>query len=160
MAKKTKKLEENYTSTDWGVNTKKYYIPPISWSYENIVNTYGKLADSLEVKIPLEFVCRENHPIFNIKNVLHEISNRLSIGDAAAIEMSKQFVIDDVYFHYSGFIRATMARRLKSVALSESDKQELRNGIYILFLNGTFGPEYKELSNLLRTIGLGSMQQH
>ena len=75
------------------------------------------------------------------------------------MEVAIEFVLSDVFFHYSGYIRATMAKRLKSAGLSETAKERLRRGLLGLFSSDTFGPEHKEFARLLRSIGLGSMEK-
>ncbi|RCU51623.1 hypothetical protein DU002_03900 [Corallincola holothuriorum] len=132
----------------------------MEWRREYVIQRYEQLAKSLRVCQPISFDgVSKTSPSVSSKHALWAISHAVAKGDEAAIKIAKQFVLADVYFHYSGFIRATMARRLKSANLSLHDREELREGLYKLFYSGQFGPEYKEFCRLLRRIGLGHMKE-
>lgn len=134
-----------------------YYCPPNEWTFSEVRQRYERLAKSYKVKdlLPLEYPYESE--LIKLKHALWEISGGIKKQDGAAIEIAIEFVLSDVFFHYSGYIRATMARRLKSAGLSETAKERLRRGLFRLFSSDTFGPEYKEFARLLRNIGLGSM---
>ncbi|MBX3727230.1 MAG: hypothetical protein KF823_15075 [Xanthomonadales bacterium] len=93
-----------------------------------------------------------------LKHALWDISLAVKGQDEAAIEVAMEFVLSRVFFHYSGYIRSTMARRLKGVSLSETTKERLRRGLFDIFSSDIFGPEHKEFARLLRSIGLGAME--
>jgi len=135
-----------------------YYYPPQKWTISAVRQRYELLSSSLKVKEPLLFEYPYESELIKLKHALWAISKGIKRQDGAAIEIAIDLVISDVFFHYSGYTRATMARRLKSIALSETSKDRLRSGLLRLFSSGTFGPEHKEFARLLRNIGLGSME--
>lgn len=143
------------------MNSKEYYNPPDEWQYESVRKRYISIANCLNVKetIKTDFEETNNRSAPNdlskLKNLLWALSDGIKKNDNACIEIAIQFVIAPVYFHYSGFIRATMARRLKSVELTTGQLQKLRLGLYSLFKNHQYGSELREFINLLRKVGLG-----
>lgn len=136
-----------------------YYCPPKEWTFAEVRQRYESLANSYRIKEPLIFEYPWESELIKLKHALWDISGAIKKQDSAATEIAIEFVMSDVFFHYSGYIRATMARRLKSAGLSETSKERLRQGLFRLFLSNTFGPEHKEFARLLRNIGLGSMEE-
>lgn len=136
-----------------------YYRPPTEWTFREIRHKYQRLASTyrVETQLSLEHSCESE--LAKVKCALQDISRGIKTQDSAAIEVAIEFVLSDVFFHYSGHIRATMARRLKSAGLSEAANERLRRGLLKLFSSGTFGPEHKEFARLLRNIGLSSMEE-
>lgn len=136
-----------------------YYCPPKEWTFAEVRQRYARLGSSYRVKEPLLLEYPYESELIKLKHALWDISGAIKMQDSAATEIAIEFVLSDVFFHYSGYIRATMARRLKSAGLSETSKERLRKGLFRLFSLDTFGPEHKEFARLLRYIGLGSMEE-
>jgi hypothetical protein len=136
-----------------------YYCPPKEWTFNEVRQRYERLARSYRVKEPLSLEYPYESELIKLKHALWDISKAIKKQDSAAMEIATEFVLSDVFFHYSGYIRATMARRLKSATLSETSKERIRRGLFRLFLSDAFGPEHKEFARLLRNIGLGSMEE-
>jgi hypothetical protein len=136
-----------------------YYCPPKEWTFTEVRQRYARLANSYRVKESPLLEYPYESELIKLKHALWDISGAIKKQDSAAIQIAIEFVLSDVFFHYSGYIRATMARRLKSAGLSETSKERLRKGLFRLFSLDTFGPEHKEFARLLRNIGLGSMKE-
>ncbi len=143
----------------WQMKNDTYYFPPNAWTFSEVRQRYERLAKSFKVKDPLLLEYPYESELIKLKHALWEISRGIKKQDGAAIEIAIEFVLSGVFFHYSGYIRATMARRLKSAGLSETAKERLRRGLFKLFSSDTFGPEHKEFARLLRNIELGSMKE-
>lgn len=135
-----------------------YYCPPVKWSLAEVRQRYARLASSYKVADPLSLEYPYESDLIKLKYALWDISAAIKRRDDAAIEIAIEFVLSDVFFHYSGYIRAGMARRLKSAGLPETANERLRRGLLRLFSSGSFGPEHKDFARLLRGIGLGSME--
>lgn len=132
-----------------------YYKPPPEWRYDAIKERYERLARVLKVKAPLKIEYRYSSDLMNVKYVLLDISEGIKVNDAASIEIAADFIIAPVYFHYSGYIRTTMARRLKHPALSEAQRDRIVTGFLTIFESEKFGRECGEFVKLLNHIGLG-----
>jgi hypothetical protein len=135
----------------------RYYTPPEAWSYEQIRINYLRLASSYKVAKPLPFE-HEGQDLSKLKQALGEISLGIKSQDPACLQLAVDFVTAPVYFHYSGYLRAGMARRLKQIPLPASHAQRLQSGLLKLFRTGKFGPEYLSFVALLRQIGLGDLE--
>ncbi|NVJ61072.1 MAG: hypothetical protein HWE27_11825 [Gammaproteobacteria bacterium] len=130
-------------------NKDPYYNPPEEWSFESIVSRYNKINNDCgkECAISFEFVAKLPE-IIRIKKALQMISLELKSEDPGAIELSVSLVASPVYFHYSGYIRATMARRLKNCSLNARQKRELIKGIDAVLANKKLSYEFKEVKAL------------
>lgn len=135
-----------------------YYCPPREWTFSEVRLRYERLCSSYEVKEPLLLQYPYESELAKLKHALWDISSAVKGQDSAAIEVAMEFVFSRVFFHYSGYIRSTMARRLKGVTLPEAAKERLRRGLFNIFSSDIFGPEHKEFARLLRSIGLGAME--
>ena len=130
-------------------NVDSYYNPPKEWSYESIVSRYLNFNNTAHGDSSISFEGVEKYPeLIRIKKTLHMISDELKSKDPAAIDISVSFVASPVYFHYSGYIRATMARRLKHCSLNIQQKRTLINGIERLIENRQTSHEFKEIKAL------------
>ena len=90
-----------------------YYLAPIKWKFEAIKRLYlnnciGKQSSNINF-LKYDALCG----IVREKKLLQEISTRINLPDKAAIEVAVNFIGEQVYFHYSGYIKESMARRLK-----------------------------------------------
>lgn len=84
------------------------------------------------------------------KALVQDISERIKLADKAAIEVAVSFVVEQVYFHYSGYIKESMARRLKNCeALSQDQISRIISGVASLIQSGNVGPEFGQLKKLL-----------
>ena len=132
-----------------------YYNPPDDWKYAAIKDRYKALrADDVD-QPGIDFHKYGGMAeIYTVKYLLREISERIKLGDSAAIAIAVSFVIAPVYFHYSGYIRATMARRLRSIELDSAQKQAIMTGYQALLASGKVSFEFKEIKRLyLRVSG-------
>ena len=126
-----------------------YYHPPIEWSYDSIVDWYLKINNEVSWQNTLSFDSIEGFTdIIRIKKALQMISFKLKEKDPGAVDICVSFVSSPVYFHYSGYIRATMARRLKSCKLSVKQKRVLTRGVEALIANKQTSHEFKEIKAL------------
>lgn len=134
---------------------KHYDIPP-AWHPKNIKEKYLELVKSYKVESAINFLEYEEWQDYT-RTVLIAISWCIKERDPASIQIAIDFISAPVYFSYSGYIKSSMASRLKSVNLSEALKHKIRQGLLKIFIYGAFGGENKELVSLLRKIGLGEM---
>ena len=123
-----------------------YYTPPNEWQFDAIKRRYL----SYEIKDSyLDIASFEKYDgVIKVKYFLQAISECVVFDDLAAIDISVDFVISPVYFHYSGYIRQTMARRLKSATLSTLQVAKIIKGVDSLISSGKTGEEFEQIHKL------------
>ena len=132
------------------INKDSYYNPPPKWSFESIVARYQLVNNNENWEYAISFESVKKYPeLIRIKKALQMISLELKSNDPGAIDICVSLVSSQVYFHYSGYIRATMARRLKSCKLTNIQVLQLVKGLEMLFENNKVSYEFKELKALL-----------
>ena len=128
-----------------------YYNPPIPWNYETIVQRYTDNISKCDWHRPVSFEALQSYSeIVRVKRALQLISEAIKENDPAAIELSIDFVLSPVYFHYSGYIRESMARRLRSCNLGEKQRKKLVSGIESLIKNSKKSYEFPEIKRLYK----------
>ena len=154
--KRSQKREENKPHVK--SSYRNYYIPE-EWTFFKLRERYLHLARVLNVEnpmeIPFDLDLSQNEYLDRLLNAITIGAKR---GDKACIELSVQFVAAQVYFFWSGYTRAKMARLLKSADLTEDQKETLREGIYEILDSMNFGQEVQELIKLIRKIGFGKWE--
>ena len=123
-----------------------YYTPPNEWQFDAIKRryiSYGVKDSNLDIESFEQY-----DGIIKVKYFLKAISECVVFDDLAAIDISVDFVISPVYFHYSGYIRQTMARRLKSATLSKQQVAKIIKGVDSLISSGKTGDEFKQIHKL------------
>ena len=123
-----------------------YYEPPEKWKFDALKCRYLSYGINNST---LDFEIFEKYKgIVKTKNFLQALSECITIDDNAAIDISVDFVISPVYFHYSGYIRQTMARRLKNVKLSKQQTLRIVDGVQALISSGKTGEEFEQIHKL------------
>ncbi|MBO9491831.1 hypothetical protein J7384_15840 [Endozoicomonas sp. G2_1] len=123
-----------------------YYTPPNKWQFDAIKRRYlshGVKDSNLDIE---SFERYEG--IIKVRYFLKAISECVVFDDPAAIDISVDFVVSPVYFHYSGYIRQTMARRLKSATLSSQQITKIIKGVQSLISSGKTGEEFEQINKL------------
>jgi len=123
-----------------------YYTPPNEWKFEAIKRkylSYGVKDSNLDLE-----AFEQYDGIIKVKYFLQAISECVVFDDIAAVDISVDFVISPVYFHYSGYIRQTMARRLKSATLSKQQVAKIIKGVQSLISSGKTGEEFEQIHKL------------
>ena len=129
-----------------------YYLPPQKWQFDSVVNLYKSLTTKRNDS-GVDFSYFERYSgIIQVKTLLQFISDRIKIEDSAAIAISVEFVVPPVYFHYSGYIRQTMARRLRSAELTGYQVNKIINGVEALISSGKTGEEFKQVYKLYLSV--------
>lgn len=136
------------------------YFTPEEWTFLKVRERYLDLAKKYKIEEPLEMffdsdLSGRKYQLYYFDMIIDGLKN----GDPACVELSVQLVADQVYFFWSGYTRAKMARKLKNVELTVSQKNRLRKGIYDILVNEAFGQEIKEILRLIRRIGLGKHEK-
>ncbi len=125
-----------------------YYLPPPQWRYDSIVSLYKSLTSN-KIISEVDFDQFDHgSEVIRVKSLLQFISERIKLNDSAAIAISVNFVVSPVYFHYSGYIRQTMARRLRKVELSEYQVNQVINGVEDLIRNDKTGRGFEQIYKL------------
>lgn len=134
-----------------------YYSTPQKWKFETIKRLYLNNS-STKQSSKIDFSRYDNlSGIDREKVLLQEISERINLPDKAAIEVAVNFIGEQVYFHYSGYIKESMARRLKNCdALSQTQISRIISGVTNLISSGNVGSEFKQLKKLLDYFNNGS----
>lgn len=103
-----------------------YYNPPYEWQYETVKRKYCEAVSFAKAEPTISFAYLENYDSAAVKTreLLRFVSDALKKNDAGAIEICIEFVISSAYFHYSGYIRETMARRLKHCTLNNTTEKK------------------------------------
>lgn len=138
-------------------NHESYHVPD-KWRKTPIEERYNTLCQKWKFKGTLEidphYDMYGEHPF----GILKAISESIKKNDNAAIELAIDFIVTPILFSSSGFIKQSMARRLKTTPLEESDKEKLRIGLLDILYHRDYGHEYIAYINLLQRIGLGKRE--
>lgn len=135
------------------IKSDSYHNPPDEWSFESIKTRYFEAIDKANAQASINFDAIEQYPeLIKIKKTLQLISYALKSNDAGAIEVSVTFVTSPVYFHYSGYIRETMARRLKHCSMTIEQQKAIISGVESIIKNKQFSYEFKEISKLYNRV--------
>ena len=125
-----------------------YYSPPYEWQFDSMVQMYRSLtSNKIDLEVDFEYF-EKFEGIVKVKQLLLFISDRIKLNDSAAISISVNFVISPVFFHYSGYIRQSMARRLKNADLSANQISQIIKGVESLIKLGKTGQEFKQIHML------------
>jgi hypothetical protein len=100
-------------------------------------------------------IYKNNGGLAWVYSVLEPVTERVVLGDPAAIELAIDYIVDNLYYPTSGYIRARMARRLKHVALADPQCERLRSHFMSLLRTGESSFEFREYAKLFVSIGPG-----
>ncbi|MBT2787351.1 MULTISPECIES: hypothetical protein [unclassified Halomonas] len=133
------------------------YNPTGKWSVEAVKERYSKLSLSLGSVDGFEPFCKTytNRRGFTwVYNIMDSVVDGVRLGDKACVQLAIDYIRDNEMYSKTGYIRARMARALKSADLSDSQKKELA----LIFLHqletGVLYQEYREYCRLFRKIGV------
>src|SRR4051794_8439284 len=78
------------------------------------------------------------------KAQLHDLADRLLVGDVDAVEQCVRFVEAETLGHWHGRARAMMARRLKHYSLTPQQQGRLVDAILERLASGRFSEQFKD----------------
>ena len=83
------------------------------------------------------------------KPELHQLADRLVVGDPEAIEYCIAFIESDTFGLWHGRARAMMARRLKHCELTDRQRNRLIRAILQRLTSGQFSEQFKDQLQLV-----------
>ena len=89
-----------------------------------------------------------------VYNIMDTVADGVRIGDAACIELSIDYLKDNVMGSTTGYIRERMARALKQAELTNGQKQRLSEIFMTQLRHRRILMEFREYSRLFRRIGI------
>jgi hypothetical protein len=129
------------------------------WSVEEVQKRYASLREATGLApsgVDLQpRVFRNDGGYAWIYSVMERVADGLLVGDEACIELSIDYIVDDIFHTTSGYIRARMARRLKHVVLTDAQQDLLRAHFMNLLREGETPHELREYTRLFVRIGPG-----
>ena len=86
---------------------------------------------------------------------LYRVADGIRAGDPACIEIAIAYILLRHIGSYSGFIRAKLARRLKSAALTDGQKSRLTAHFSALAAAHDYSEEFRDYHKLAKRMGDG-----
>jgi hypothetical protein len=84
--------------------------------------------------------------------MLHRVGDGILEGDSACVEIAVRYIVLRYIGSYSGFLRQTLARRLKHATLNEDQRRRLCTHFAQLVIDGERTDEFREYVKLWRKI--------
>lgn len=133
------------------------YNPQGKWSVEAVKQRYSELRILLGGAGGFELNPRTytNKGGFTwIYNIMDAVTDGVQLGDNACIQLSIDYIKDNVMGSTTGYIRERMARALRHVELSENQKKQLARVFLQQLEHQNLHKEFKEYSRLFKKIGV------
>lgn len=133
------------------------YNPPGKWSVALVQQRYAQLCDKFGTIEGFELQCRTytNYQGASwIYNIMQSVVDGLQLGCKACIELSVQYIEDSPMSPHSGYIRERMARALRHVDLSDSQKLRLSEIFMLQLKSHGLKKEFREYIRLFKIIGI------
>jgi hypothetical protein len=89
-----------------------------------------------------------------IYNIMDAVTDGVQLGDGACIQLSIDYIEDNVMGSTTGYIRERMARALRRVELKEYQKRQLAKIFLEQLRHQCLHKEFKEYSRLFKRIGV------
>ncbi len=89
-----------------------------------------------------------------IYNVMNAVVDGVQLGDNACVQLSIDYIEDNIMCSTTGYIRERMARALRHVELKEHQKKQLAEVFLNQLEDQNLYKEFKEYSRLFKTIGI------
>ena len=128
------------------------------WSIAAVVSRYSHLRTRLGGVSGFEWTPRtytNSGGITWVYNIMESVVDGVRLGDQACVEISVEYIADNVMGSGTGYIRERMARSLRHADLSKSQKTRLTNVFLSQLARGDLHKEFKEYIRLFRAIGVG-----
>ncbi|VAW71131.1 hypothetical protein MNBD_GAMMA10-1649 [hydrothermal vent metagenome] len=133
------------------------YNPEGKWSVKNVQKRYNDLAKRYKIKnqvTPMPCTHTNKDGFTWVYNIMDSIAKNLEINDKAYTQLAIEYIADNVMGSTTGYIRETLARKLRRVDLSENQKLMLINIFLVQLKSGKILKEYKEYIRLFKLIGV------
>ena len=125
------------------------------WSEMTVLQQFENLHSKNHSHFELNAEPVHNKHFIHIPSIMPQVATGLLVNNYACIELSIEFIKDNIMESGSGYLRALMARRLKSCPLEERQASNLRRIFFTQLKNGKMHQEYKEYIKLFKKIELG-----
>ena len=137
------------------------YNPEGKWSVESVQNRYRKL--SLEVGgvggyQPEPNVYTNPGGTTWIYNIMESVVDGIQLGDMACVQLSIEYIQDNIMGPTTGYIRERMARALRNSELTNDQKKQLANIFLNMLHSGQLLKEFREYCRLFKVIGVDPYQ--
>lgn len=127
------------------------------WSVEAVKQRYSDLrillggVEGFEL-IPRNYTNRGG--ITWIYNIMDAVVDGVQLGDNACVQLSIDYITDNIMGSTTGYIRERMARALRHAELKEHQKKQLAEVFLNQLARRDLHKEFKEYSRLFKTIGI------
>ena len=140
------------------VSLETYHGVPMGWSQAELIATHHSLGGSFPLQspeatepgAPAWLPDRKNW--LQYRATLYRIAEGIRAGDSVCIELAVRYIELRYIGSYSGFIRARLARALKSATLTGEQTARLNRVFLAMVQNHDYTQEFKEFANLWRRI--------
>ncbi|NQZ08400.1 MAG: hypothetical protein HRT35_14685 [Algicola sp.] len=138
------------------------YNPEGKWSVDSVKAKYWALSLSLGGVFGFEpepkRYTNKNGATW-VYNIMDSVIDGVKLGDSACVQISIEYIQDNVMHSTTGYIRASMARSLRNAELTKKQKVTLA-GIFLKQLeSGLIYREFKEYCRLFKRIGVEPYRQ-
>ena len=89
-----------------------------------------------------------------IYSIMDAVADGIQLEDRACIELSVEYIKDNIMESTTGYIRERMARSLRHVTLSKDQKERLALSFMTQLEQQTLHKEFREYIRLFKTIGV------
>lgn len=135
-----------------------YHGVPAGWTKDELISTHRALGGSFcidgpearEPGAPAWFPDRKNW--LQYRATLYRIADGVRASDAACIELAVRYIELRYIGSYSGYVRARLARGLKTVTLSADQKERLNRVFISMVERGDYTDEFGSYLKLWRRI--------
>ena len=131
-----------------------YHRVPPGWYQRDIVQQHKTLRGSFPIdnanasEPGAPSWMPERHEWLQYRETLLRVCSGVRAGDDACVEIAVRFVVARFIGSYSGYIRERLLRALKSAALDETQKRQLKTHFSSLVAKGVRTCEYPEIFRL------------
>jgi hypothetical protein len=127
------------------------------WSVEAVKQRYSELRillGGVEGFEPNPRQYTNKGGITWIYNIMDAIADGVQLGDNACIQLSIDYIQDNIMGSSTGYIRERIARALRHAELKEHQKKQLAEAFLHQLDHQNLHKEFKEYSRLFKTIGI------
>jgi hypothetical protein len=127
------------------------------WSVTAVESRYTRLRTKLGNVTDFELKPRaytNSRGMTWLYNIMESAVEGVRRGDPACIELSVEYIEDNVMGSYTGYIRERLARSLRHAELSNSQRTRLINVFLSQLARGYLHQEFREYSRLFKSLGI------
>ncbi|WP_434339813.1 hypothetical protein [Motilimonas cestriensis] len=133
------------------------YNPDGKWSVESVQKRYRELSlvyGGVGDFFPEPKVYINQRGAMWTYNIMKSVVDGVQLGDKACIQLSIEYIQDNLVASTTGYIRERMARALCTAELSNSQKKALVNVFLTMLENGNLQQQFREYIRLFKYIGI------